>query len=65
MSPGGLPFASTPEALGFDSGRLAQLDRYMAGMVETGMVAGTSTGTLRRHPDVAWLRRPTGKRVKM
>jgi len=52
MSPGGLPFASTPEALGFDSGRLAQLDRYMAGMVETGMVAGTST-LLMRHGQVA------------
>ena len=52
MTPGGFPFASAPEALGFDSDRLAQLDRYMAGMVETGVVAGTST-LLMRHGQIA------------
>jgi len=49
---GGLPFASDPEALGFDSARLADLDAYMAGMVEAGLVAGTST-LLMRHGQVA------------
>lgn len=49
---GGLPFASAPEALGFDSARLADLDAYMAGMVEAGLVAGTST-LLMRHGQVA------------
>lgn len=48
----GLPFASDPEALGFDSARLADLDAYMAGMVEAGLVAGTST-LLMRHGQVA------------
>ncbi len=49
---GGLPFASDPEALGFDSARLADLNAYMAGMVEAGLVAGTST-LLMRHGQVA------------
>ncbi|WP_291837723.1 serine hydrolase [Brevundimonas sp.] len=49
---GGLPFAPDPEALGFDSARLADLDAYMAGMVEAGLVAGTST-LLMRHGQVA------------
>lgn len=52
MTPGGLPFASSPEALGLDSGRLADLDGYMSGMVEAGLVAGTST-LLMRHGQVA------------
>lgn len=52
MTAGGLPFASDPEALGFDSGRLADLDHYMSGMVEAGLVAGTST-LLMRHGQVA------------
>lgn len=52
MTAGGLPFASAPEPLGFDSDRLAELDRYMSGMVEAGLVAGTST-LLMRHGQVA------------
>lgn len=52
MTPGGLPFASSPEALGFDSRRLADLDGYMSGMVEAGLVAGTST-LLMRHGQIA------------
>lgn len=52
MTAGGLPFASSPEALGFDSRRLADLDGYMSGMVEAGLVAGTST-LLMRHGQVA------------
>ena len=51
MTVGGLAFAVSPETLGFDSGRLAALDGYMSGMVETGMVAGTST-LLMRHGQV-------------
>ena len=45
---GGLLFAESPEAVGFDSQRLARLDEYMSGMVEAGQVAGTST-LLMRH----------------
>ena len=52
MTAGDLPFASDPEALGFDPARLADLDAYMAGMVEAGRVAGTST-LLMRHGQVA------------
>ncbi|RZJ30025.1 MAG: class A beta-lactamase-related serine hydrolase [Brevundimonas sp.] len=52
MSAGDLRFASTPEALGFDPRRLVDLDGYMAGMVEAGLVAGTST-LLMRHGQVA------------
>jgi len=52
MTPGGLLFASSPEALGFDSRRLADLDGYMSGMVEAGLVAGTST-LLMRHGQIA------------
>lgn len=52
MTVGGLPFASSPEALGFDSRRLADLDAYMSGMVEAGLAAGTST-LLMRHGQVA------------
>ncbi|MFC5344404.1 serine hydrolase domain-containing protein [Brevundimonas staleyi] len=48
----GLPVAHRPEDLGFDSGRLARLDRYMAEMVRTGRVAGVSTLIL-RHGQVA------------
>ncbi|WP_168196850.1 serine hydrolase [Brevundimonas sp. M20] len=47
-----LPFASSPEALGFDPQGLASLDGYMSGMVESGKVAGTST-LLIRHGRVA------------
>ena len=39
---GVLTDAGTPEAVGFDSGRLRRLDGYMAGLVETGRVAGAS-----------------------
>ncbi|HEV2081061.1 MAG TPA: serine hydrolase domain-containing protein [Brevundimonas sp.] len=49
---GGLAFASDPEALGFDSARLARLDDWMAGMVAAGEVAGAST-LLMRHGRVA------------
>lgn len=48
---GGLPFAASPEAAGFDTGRLSRLDDYMAGMVSSGQVAGTST-LLMRHGQV-------------
>ena len=48
----GFPVAARPEDLGFDSGRLARLDDYMAGMVEAGRVAGVSTLIL-RHGKVA------------
>jgi len=49
---GGLPFASGPQALGFDPARLARLDDWMAGMVAAGEVAGAST-LLMRHGLVA------------
>ncbi len=49
--PAELPVAPSPEAVGFDSGRLARLDAYMAEMVEAGQVAGTST-LLMRHGQV-------------
>lgn len=52
MTRGGLPFAPSPEALGFDADRLGALDGYMSGMVEAGLVAGTST-LLMRHGQVA------------
>ena len=52
MTLGGLPFAPSPEALGFDADRLGALDGYMSGMVEAGLVAGTST-LLMRHGQVA------------
>lgn len=52
MTAGGLPFASSPEDLGFDSRRLADLDGYMSGMVHAGQVAGTST-LLMRHGQIA------------
>lgn len=45
---GGLPFASDPEALGFDPARLAELDAWKARMVEAGQVAGVSTLLMRR-----------------
>lgn len=51
MTLGGLPFAPSPEALGFDPDRLGALDGYMSGMVEAGRVAGTST-LLMRHGQV-------------
>ena len=37
---GGLPFAASPEAAGFDAQRLDRLNAYMAGMVQAGRVAG-------------------------
>ena len=40
--------AASPEALGFDSARLAKLDAYMAGTVAQGRVAGATT-LLARH----------------
>jgi len=52
MTLGGLPFAPSPEALGFDADRLGALNAYMSGMVEAGLVAGTST-LLMRHGQVA------------
>jgi len=44
----GLSPASNPEALGFDSARLAKLDAYMAGVVAQGRVPGMTT-LLARH----------------
>jgi len=44
----GLSPASSPEALGFDSARLAKLDAYMTGVVAQGRVAGATT-LLARH----------------
>ncbi|QYF86947.1 serine hydrolase [Brevundimonas sp. PAMC22021] len=52
MTAGSLPFAENPEVLGFSSARLADLNGYMSGMVEAGLVAGTST-LLMRHGQVA------------
>ena len=43
--------AASPEALGFDSARLARLDAYMAGTVSSGRVAGMTT-LLARHGKV-------------
>lgn len=45
--------AASPEALGFDPGRLRRLDDYMAGMVEAERVAGVSTLILRHGQVVA------------
>jgi len=44
----GLTPAASPEALGFDSARLARLDAYMQGVVAEGRVAGMTT-LLARH----------------
>ncbi|WP_068876799.1 MULTISPECIES: serine hydrolase [unclassified Phenylobacterium] len=44
----GLSTAASPEALGFDSARLARLDAYMAGVVAQGRVPGMTT-LLARH----------------
>ena len=43
--------AASPEALGFDSARLAKLDAYMQGVVVSGRVAGMTT-LLARHGKV-------------
>ena len=43
--------AASPEALGFDSARLAKLDAYMQGVVASGRVAGMTT-LLARHGKV-------------
>lgn len=51
----GFPVAGRSEDLGFDSGRLARLDDYMARMVEAGRVAGVTTMIL-RHGKVASLK---------
>ena len=51
---GGFTIASSPEAVGFDSGRLGRLDAYISGMVEAGHVAGAST-LLMRHGQVVAL----------
>ena len=51
---GGLPCATTPEAVGFDTQRLSRLDDYMAGMVASGQVAGTSTLLMRHGRVVAF-----------
>ena len=48
------PVAASPEALGFDSGRLKRLDDYMAGMVAEGRVAGATTLLLRKGQVVAF-----------
>ncbi|WP_292046057.1 MULTISPECIES: serine hydrolase domain-containing protein [unclassified Brevundimonas] len=50
----GLAFASSPEAVGFDSERLGRLDAYMAGMVEAGHVAGAATLLMRHGRVVAF-----------
>ena len=47
----GLPLAASPEAVGFDSGRLQRLDDYMAKVVADGRVAGMTT-LLARHDKV-------------
>ena len=49
----GFPVSHRPEDLGFDSGRLARLDSYMADMVETGRVASVATLILRHGKVVA------------
>lgn len=54
MTLGGLPFAPSPEVLGFDADRLGALDGYMSGMVEAGIVAGTSTLLMRHGQIVAF-----------
>ena len=51
---GGLAFASSPEAVGFDPERLGRLDAYMAGMVEAGHVAGAVTLLMRHRQVVAF-----------
>ncbi|MBL8771290.1 MAG: beta-lactamase family protein [Phenylobacterium sp.] len=48
---GALAPAASPEALGFDSARLARLDAYMANVVNSGRVAGMTT-MLARHGKV-------------
>lgn len=48
---GGLPLASSPEALGFDAARLDDMAAWMANMVGSGQVAGAST-LLMRHGQV-------------
>ncbi|WP_397415573.1 serine hydrolase domain-containing protein [Phenylobacterium sp.] len=40
--------AASPEALGFDSARLAKLDAYMRGVVDQGRVAGMTTFLARK-----------------
>ncbi|MDZ4364897.1 serine hydrolase domain-containing protein [Brevundimonas sp.] len=51
---GGLAFATSPEAVGFDTQRLSRLDDYMSGMVASGQVAGTSTLLMRHGQIVAF-----------
>ena len=47
--------AASPESVGFDSGRLAKLDAYMAGTVANGRVAGMTT-LLARHGKIVSFR---------
>lgn len=49
-----LPVADSPELLGFDTGRLARLDAYMAEMIEAGQVAGVTTLLMRHGQIVAF-----------
>lgn len=51
----GFPVADSPEALGFDTGRLARLDAYMADMIQAGQVAGVTT-LLMRHGQISAFR---------
>ncbi len=50
-----LSATANPEAVGFDSARLKRLDDYMAGVVESGRVAGMTT-LLARHGKVVEFR---------
>src|SRR5690349_14525961 len=50
-APAVLPPAASPEAVGFDSARLAKLDAYMAKVVADGRVAGMTT-LLARHGQI-------------
>jgi CubicO group peptidase (beta-lactamase class C family) len=52
---GGLPMAASPEAVGFDAGRLKRLDDYMDGVVAAGRVPGMTT-LLMRHGKVVEFR---------
>jgi CubicO group peptidase (beta-lactamase class C family) len=52
---GDLSASVSPEAVGFDSARLKRLDDYLAGVVESGQVAGMTT-LLARHGKVVEFR---------
>ena len=51
-APRNLSVKATPESLGFDSARLKKLDDYMAGVVNSGRVAGMTT-LLARHGQIS------------